>query len=112
MEIAGISYLKFVLALAFVLALILLLSAAAKRFGFGNRGPVKRGAGKRLDIVESLPIDAKRRLLLVRRDAEEHLIMIGANGEQVLETGITPPPAADNGPAPVTALRLPASGRS
>ena len=112
MEIAGISYLKFVLALAFVLALILFLSAAAKRFGFGNRGPIKRGAGKRLEIVESLPIDAKRRLLLVRRDAEEHLIMVGTNGEQVIETGITPPPTADNAPTPVTTLKLPVSGRT
>jgi hypothetical protein len=44
-----------------------------------------------LSIVEVAGIDAKRRLLLVRRDDVEHLILLGGTSEIVVERGITPP---------------------
>jgi len=43
---------------------------------------------KRIDVVEQAPIDAKRRLVLVRRDDVEHLIMIGGPVDIVIESGI------------------------
>jgi flagellar protein FliO/FliZ len=46
---------------------------------------------KRLSIVEVSPVDAKRRLVLVRRDGVEHLVLLGATNETVIETGIAPP---------------------
>ncbi len=81
-------YLKFMLALVFVLALIGLLAWLARRFGFGVRTAPASGKGRRLSIVEVTPVDAKRRLVLVRRDTTEHLLLLGATGERVIETGI------------------------
>ena len=43
---------------------------------------------KRLAIVEHASIDGRRRLLLVRRDDVEHLIMTGGPVDVVIETGI------------------------
>jgi flagellar protein FliO/FliZ len=82
----------YVLALVFVLALIGLTALAAKRFGFA-RGAAAIGGRRRLAVVEALAIDGKRRLLLVRRDGVEHLLVLGATTETVIETGITPPAA-------------------
>ena len=89
------SYARFVLALLFVLGLIGLLAAAARRWGLGlPQTQVRRGKDKRLGLVEVASLDAKRRLVLVKRDNVEHLIILGQNGETVVETGITPPAAA------------------
>lgn len=98
MDIDVTDYLRFVFALLFVLGLIAALALAGKRFGFGNRGPTLRGSTKRLAIVETMALDPKRRLVLVRRDGTEHLLLLGASGEQVVETGIAPPADAPEKP--------------
>ena len=41
-----------------------------------------------------MPIDNRRRLVLVRRDDREHLLLLGPQGETVVETNI--PAAGDN----------------
>lgn len=89
------SYGQFILALAVVLALIGLLALGARRLGFGPR-MAARGGQRRLAIVEVLPLDAKRRLVLVRRDGAEHLLLLGAMQDTVVETGIAAP--SDSGP--------------
>ncbi len=43
---------------------------------------------RRLAIVETTSVDNRRRLLLVRRDGVEHLIMTGGPVDVVIETGI------------------------
>jgi flagellar protein FliO/FliZ len=86
-------YWRFLLALAFVVALIGLLAWLARRFGLAGRvGAAK--AGRRLAVVESAALDGKRRLVLVRRDDTEHLILIGAETALVVESGIAAPAAA------------------
>lgn len=76
------------MALAFVLALIGGAALLGRRFGLTPRATAKQDNGKRLAIVEVLQVDAKRRLVLVRRDATEHLLILGATGELVVEQGI------------------------
>ena len=39
-------------------------------------------------MVETAAIDAKRRLVLLRRDGTEHLVLLGANTELLVESGI------------------------
>ena len=97
MDLAFPDYLRFMLALAFVLGLILGAALLAKRFGLGNQAPMRLRGQKRLAIVESMALDTKHRLVLVRRDQTEHLIVVGATADLVVETGITAPPAL---PAP------------
>jgi flagellar protein FliO/FliZ len=42
----------------------------------------------RLAVIASLPVDARRRLVLVRRDDVEHLLLLEPAGTTVIETGI------------------------
>lgn len=75
------------LVLIFVIGLILLLFYGIRRLGLA--GPVTSHTGeKRLNVVEVLQIDARRRLVLVRRDDAEHLILLGLDGDRVVESGI------------------------
>ncbi len=62
-------------ALAGVLILILLLSRALRRFGLA---PAAAGQGtRRLSVVEVLPIDGRRRMLLIRCDDAPMLLVTG-----------------------------------
>lgn len=86
----ALDYYRFVLALLFVLGLIGLLAWLARRFRFD--GSMLATTGRRLAVSEMLSIDARRKLVLVRRDGTEHLLVIGQDGTQLLESGIVPPP--------------------
>ena len=88
MDMSG--YFQFAMALLFVLAPILILAYGAKRFGLMARVTVNSGKtkDKRLDIVEILPVDARRKLMLIRRDDVEHLIMLGNERDIVIEQNI------------------------
>jgi len=58
-----------------------------------------RGRTRRLHIVESTTLDQKRRLILIRRDNIEHLIMTGGAQDMVIEDGIAVPPPTVRRPA-------------
>lgn len=51
-------------------------------------GTVKGRRGSRLGISEYYEVDKQRRLVLVRRDEVEHLVLIGGNQELVIESNI------------------------
>ena len=60
----------------------------------GRRAPspfVRGGKNRqpRLQVLDAAAVDARRRLVLVRRDDTEHLIMIGGPTDIVIESGIT-----------------------
>ena len=78
-------YLQFIFALAFVIVLIVVVAWVLRRIGFGGMvsSPSRQ---RRLGIVEVLPLDAKRRLVLVRRDDQEHLLL-SAFGDCVVDGG-------------------------
>lgn len=42
----------------------------------------------RLELVERLPLDARRSVALLRRDGREHLILIAPEGHLILESGV------------------------
>lgn len=86
------TYLQFAAALAFVLALIAGLAWAVKRFGLAAQLGAPRGGKRRLAVVETAALDAKRRIVLVRRDDREHLLLLGTGNDAVIETGIVAPP--------------------
>lgn len=81
-------YFRFVLALLFVLGLIALLAVLARRLGLGYRVPGRPGQRRRLSLVEVMPLDSKHRLVLIRRDQVEHLLLLGQGADTVVETGI------------------------
>lgn len=85
-------YLQFALALLFVVGLIFLLAWALRRFGLG--GLARPGSKRRLHVVETAAAGPRHRLMLVRRDQTEHLLLLGPNGDIVVEQGIAPPHTA------------------
>jgi flagellar protein FliO/FliZ len=91
MDFADIA--RTIAALAVTLGLIGLAAAAARRYAPGALARLKPGAPRRLAIVESLVLDPARRLVLVRFDEQERLILLGEG--RMLDT----PPAAPPSPA-------------
>lgn len=84
-------YLKVIFAFAFVVALMFAFSWLLRRLGLATPG-LNVGAKRRLKVIEYLPLDQRRRLVLVRCDDREHLIVIGGQGgDVVVETNIIPP---------------------
>jgi flagellar protein FliO/FliZ len=84
-------YLRFFAALIFVLALIGAAAFALRAFGFMTPGGNRNKAERRMTIVESLMLDPRRRVLIVRRDNVEHVLLLGMSGETILERAIKLP---------------------
>lgn len=49
---------------------------------------ILRTREKRLGVVEAASVDGRRKLILIRRDDMEHLIMTGGPVDVLIETGI------------------------
>lgn len=86
---------KAIAALAFVIGLMGGLVFLLKKFGISNIPSVQSGE-KRLKIVESLPLDARRRLVLIQRDDQQHLVILSVSGETIVETNIESKPHNDS----------------
>jgi len=81
----GVSYLRFILALLLVLGLLALAAFLLRRSGFGAK---VIGRSRRLAVLESLPVSPRHRLVLIRRDDVEHLLLLGPEGDLVVESRI------------------------
>lgn len=81
-------YLRTIGSLILVLGMIGLAAWVGKRYAPGSGPRLSRNAKKRLEIVEVKQIDPRHRLVLVRRDDIEHLLMVGASSSLVVETSI------------------------
>lgn len=85
----GFAVIQSIVALVFVLALIMLVSHLLKKYGNDKFLTPRKSTGhKRLSVVESIIVDGKRRLVIVRRDDVEHLLLLSPTAETVVETGI------------------------
>ena len=103
------SVLKYLVALTFVLGLLGGTLFLVRRFGGGAAvgGTGGRGRAPRLAVLDHAAVDARRRLVLVRRDNVEHLLLIGGPADVVVETNIVrsaappreAPPSHDAAPA-------------
>lgn len=88
---------RYFAALLMVLALVGAAGLAMRRFGMP--GLVKPQGQRRLEIVETLAIGPRQKLVLLRRDGVEHLVLAGAEGASVVETGIPAAKPQPVGPA-------------
>lgn len=80
---------KFFIAFAVVIGLIALTAWAVRRFGAARLGGgAARGRQPRLAVIDAAPVDGRRRLVLIRRDNIEHLLMIGGPSDLVVEPNI------------------------
>jgi len=98
----GQSGLKVVLFVIVVLGLLALAFWLLRRSGGGRLGDdATRGRQPRLAVIDQATVDSRRRLVLIRRDNVEHLLIIGGPSDVVVEQNIlraaTAPP--EKGPA-------------
>ena len=94
MDLGFANYFQFFLALVFVLGLIGLVAIIMRYYGLGGAiqfGRKKKAGRRRVEIVDVAPVDTRRRLILVRRDDVEHLILLGAHEDILVESSITGP---------------------
>jgi flagellar biogenesis protein FliO len=81
--------LRFVFAIIVVFALLALTAWLVRRFGADRLGGGgARGRQPRLAVIDAAPVDGRRRLLLIRRDNVEHLVMIGGPTDVLVEANI------------------------
>ncbi|QOZ08594.1 flagellar biosynthetic protein FliO [Bradyrhizobium sp. CCBAU 51765] len=83
------SPITFIVAFIVVLALIGVAAWLVRRFGSSRLGAnTQRGRMPRLAVIDAAAVDGRRRLVLVRRDNVEHLLMIGGPTDIVVEPNI------------------------
>jgi flagellar protein FliO/FliZ len=98
---------------------LLVIGMTMRTFG-GRRSRKREGRnpGQRLAVPDVLPVDARRKLVLIRRDNIEHLLLVGGNTDIVVEptiqrhvaTGRIPAAAARESTTPQPAAVPPQTG--
>ncbi|MCQ0989718.1 flagellar biosynthetic protein FliO [Jiella marina] len=110
-SLAPIVWVAFVAAIVCILAIGFLF--VAKRFWGGAIGSHAKHKGPRLAVVDMARIDEKRKLVLVKRDDVEHLVLVGGQTELLVEAGIrrgameapsSAEPTLDEAPRPPAAV--------
>jgi flagellar protein FliO/FliZ len=81
-----VDFARYIGALVLVLGLLGFAWLAARRYGLP--GIVQGQSLRRLSIVETLMIGPRHKLVLLKRDGTEHLMLMGPQGAEVIESGI------------------------
>jgi len=92
---------KFLIAFVVALAMLGVVGYLMRRFS----GP--RGRQPRLAVINAASVDGRRRLVLVRRDDVEHLLLIGGPTDVVIESNIDRTGAVAPAPVPEPKAGLP-----
>lgn len=91
-----------VAALVATLALLGLLAFAARRFNMLQ--PLKPSSERRLEVLESLMLDPRRRLVVVRAGEDEHVLLLSPFGDKRIAskpfTPLAPAPESPSEQAP------------
>ncbi|MBB5519189.1 FliO/MopB family protein [Amphiplicatus metriothermophilus] len=105
MDLLSLSRIFF--ALLLVIGLIAVCALAARRLGLAQ-GAAALGRKRRLALVETLALDARRRLAIIRCDGREHLVVLGPAGETVIARGLPAlePEETDQSEAPSFAAAM------
>ncbi|MEQ1769968.1 MAG: hypothetical protein ABL879_09025 [Devosia sp.] len=96
------TYLNAAFALGIVLVLIVMGVWVLKVFTKASGDMVRGSSKRRLTIVDQVVVDNKRRLLIVRRDNVEHVILTGGPQDLLVESGIA---VAEQQPQPANVRR-------
>jgi flagellar protein FliO/FliZ len=84
--------------LVLTLGLIGLAALALRKFGMLQ--PQALGAPRRMRVVETLFLDPRRKVVLVRVDDAEHLLLLSPFGDRALGQAEAAPAASPAEPAP------------
>jgi flagellar biogenesis protein FliO len=80
-----------ILTAAFALGIVLVLIVLGLwvlKFFFNASANMSRGRAKRLTVVDSVQLDPRRKVVILRRDNVEHVIMTGGPQDVLVESGI------------------------
>jgi len=95
-----------------VALLVIILAVWLVRTMFNATSNASRNRNRRLSVVDSLAIDPKRHLLIIRRDNVEHVLLVGGPQDVVVESGIVvgegSTAQSNRRPVPMVAARKPA----
>lgn len=80
-----VDYSRFFFSLALVVALIWGVAFVLKRLGLDKRLRGATGQAGRLQVVDVLYTDPRRKLMLVRADAHEYLLMLSGDSVTVVD---------------------------
>ncbi|RCS25262.1 hypothetical protein DUT91_00075 [Phyllobacterium salinisoli] len=109
----------FILLFLLILLAIVVVFAIIRRLTGGTFVSGGRGRAPRLSVMDAAAVDSRRRLVLVRRDNVEHLILIGGPTDLVVEQNIvhtaraqSRPQASKAEPEPVASTTAPSPALS
>jgi flagellar protein FliO/FliZ len=112
MEISGGMYDVVKFFLVFVLILAILIPLVRRWFSIGPLSPTgPRSRQPRLAVIDTTPVDVRRRLVLVKRDNVEHLLMIGGPTDIVVEANISRTGTVAREPRPIPDIVRPDGAR-
>ena len=78
----------FILIFAIILGGIFVVLSIIRRFGGGSFATNGRSRQPRLSVMDAAAVDNRRKLVLIRRDDVEHLLLIGGPTDVVVEQNI------------------------
>jgi len=81
---------RLLMALSFVLLLMGGFAMLLRKLGLSTAQNIKQNKERRLKIIESLPLDSRRRAVILQCDEKEHLVILNANGETLVEQNLSP----------------------
>lgn len=79
-------FIRFILSLALVLGLIWLSAYIFKRFGLDKKLRVSRSVGGDLQVVDTLYLDARRRLMVVKHKTREYVLLLSGDSATCIDT--------------------------
>ena len=90
--------LRILFGLVAVIGLIAITAMAAQKLGLAS-GPGGFSRKRRLMVVETLALDTRRRMAIIKCDGAEHLIILGVTGETVVARNLDAAAMSDEGTA-------------
>ncbi len=85
----GAVVVQYIITFVVILALVGVAVWMGRRYAGSSVNVAGRGRLPRLAVIDALTVDKRRRLVLVRRDNVEHLLLIGGPSDIVVEPSIT-----------------------
>lgn len=82
----AVDFTQFFVSLAGIIGFIYLFFYLLQRFGLDRRLRGVTGAKGRLQVAEVLYIDPKRKLMIVRADKKEYLLLVAGDTATVIDT--------------------------
>ena len=92
MTTGDVDWLRVIISFGFVIALMIVLTFALKYISVKGLLPSSLAPRhRRLKISESIALDTRRRLVLIKCDDQEHLLLLSSQGDIVVQSNLPPP---------------------